>query len=81
VILYFRVSIKLGLPHRYNRFVRVRDQMVEDEKLENRSGVDKGLVAMFLRMTPEERLQANDNALRAILELRHAFERRGVSER
>jgi len=24
---------------------------------------------MFLRMSPEERLQANDNALRAILEL------------
>ncbi len=24
--------------------------------------VDKELVAMFLRMSPEERLQANDNA-------------------
>lgn len=28
---------------------------------------------MFLKMSPEERLQANDNALRAILELRNAF--------
>lgn len=55
--------------------------MVEDKKLENRFGVDKGLVAMFLRMSPEDRLQANDNALRVILELRHAFERREVSER
>ncbi len=55
--------------------------MVEEKKIENRPSVDKGLVAMFLRMSPEERLQANDNALRAILELRHAFERREVSER
>jgi hypothetical protein len=27
----------------------------------------KDLVAMFLKMSPEERLQANDNAARAIL--------------
>ncbi len=47
--------------------------MVKDTKAENQSGVDKGLVAVFLRMSPEERLQANDNALRAILELRHAY--------
>ena len=36
-------------------------------------GVDKGLVAMFLKMSPEERLQANDNAARTIQELRHAY--------
>ncbi len=35
--------------------------------------VDKGLVAMFLRMSIEERLRANDNAARAILELRNAY--------
>ncbi len=29
---------------------------------------------MFLKMSPEERLLANDNAARAILELRNAFE-------
>ncbi len=40
------------------------------------SGVDKGLVAMFLKMTPEERLRANDNAMRAILELRNAYQQR-----
>lgn len=39
------------------------------------SVVDKGLVAMFLRMSPEERLLANDNAVRAIMELRNAFRR------
>ena len=45
-------------------------------KPKNQSGVDKGLVAMFLRMTPEERLKANDNAARTILELRNAFKQR-----
>lgn len=39
----------------------------------NSSGVDKGLVAMFLKMSPEERLQANNNAIRAIQELRNAY--------
>jgi hypothetical protein len=42
----------------------------------NRSGVDKGLVALFLKMSPEERLRANDNAVRAILEMRNAFKQR-----
>lgn len=40
------------------------------------STVDKGLVAMFLKMTLEERLKANDNAVRAIMELRNAYQRR-----
>ena len=35
--------------------------------------VDKGLVAYFLKLSVEERLRANDNAVRAILELRNAF--------
>ena len=39
------------------------------------TGVDKTLVAMFLKMSPEERLKANDNAIRAILELRNAHQR------
>ena len=42
----------------------------------DQAGVDKGLVAMFLRMSPEERLQANDNACRTILELRDAYKQR-----
>jgi len=33
-------------------------------------GVDKGLIAMFLKMTPEERLKSNDNAINTIAELR-----------
>jgi hypothetical protein len=35
--------------------------------------VDKGLIEMFLKMTPEERLRANDNIIRAVVELRNAF--------
>ena len=55
--------------------------MVKETKFKNQSGVDKGLVAMFLRMSPEERLGANDNALRTILELRHAYRQRKTNER
>jgi len=42
-------------------------------EVKNDSGVDRGLVTMFLKMSPEGRLLANDNAMRAILELRSAF--------
>jgi hypothetical protein len=38
--------------------------------------VDKGLVVMFLRMSPEERLRANDNAICTILELRNGYQQR-----
>ena len=42
----------------------------------NQSGVDKGLIAMFLKMSVEERLLANDNAVIAIQELRSALRKR-----
>jgi hypothetical protein len=47
-----------------------RDQMPDTQ-----SEVDEGLVAMFIRMSPEERLRANDNMRRMILELRDAYKR------
>ena len=47
--------------------------MTKKTETKNCSGVDKGLVAMFLKMSPEERLRANDNAVRTILELRNAY--------
>ena len=47
--------------------------MAIDETFKNSQGVDKGLVAMFLKMSPEERLLANDNAARTIQELRDAY--------
>ena len=49
------------------------DQLVHETKNVDVAGVDKGLVAMFLKMSPEERLRSNDNAVRAILELRNAL--------
>ena len=58
-----------------------RCQMAKETETRNRSGVDKGLVAMFLKMSPEERLRANDNAARAILELRNAYERQKHTRR
>ncbi|MBW1706847.1 MAG: hypothetical protein JRJ86_17080 [Deltaproteobacteria bacterium] len=55
--------------------------MAKETKSANQSGVDKGLVAMFIRMSPEERLRANDNAFRTILELRDAYRQRKTNER
>jgi hypothetical protein len=37
--------------------------------------IDQGLITMFLKLTAEERLQANENAVQAILELQDAFRR------
>jgi hypothetical protein len=55
--------------------------MSEETKFNRQPSVDRGLVAMFLRMSPEERLQANDNAFRTILELRDAYRRQKANER
>jgi len=52
-----------------------------ETKVADESGVDKGLIAMFLRMSPEERLRANDDAFRTILELRDAYRRQKADER
>ncbi|MBW2039467.1 MAG: hypothetical protein JRI46_07725 [Deltaproteobacteria bacterium] len=55
--------------------------MSEETKIDRQSYVDRGLVTMFLRMSPEERLQANDNAFRTIQELRDAYRRQKAKER
>ncbi len=55
--------------------------MSDQMKSVDESGVDKALIAMFLRMSPEERLRANDNAFRTILELRDAYRRQKTNER
>ena len=36
-----------------------------DKQTNPQLGVDKGIIKMFLKMTPEERLRANDNTIRA----------------
>jgi hypothetical protein len=41
--------------------------------------MDRGLVAMFLKLSPEERLRANDNAARTILELRNAYHQQKIN--
>lgn len=55
--------------------------MSEETGIDKEPDVDRGLVGMFLRMSPEERLRANDNAFRTILELRDAYRRLKASER
>ena len=55
--------------------------MSNETKIADESGVDKGLVAMFLKMSPEERLRANDDAFRTILELRDAYRRQKADGR
>ena len=47
-----------------------------DTKPDQRYEVDRDLVTMFLRMSPEERIQTNDNSIRAILDLRDAFKKK-----
>ena len=53
--------------------------MAKKTKTKNSLDVDKGLVAMFLRMSPDERLLANDNMVRTILELRNAYKQRNTN--
>ncbi len=50
--------------------------MIKATAQKDSPSVDKGLVAMFLGMSPEERLLANDNMVRTILELRNAYRQR-----
>ena len=54
--------------------------MAEINEPQETSVVDKGLVAMFLKMSPEERLKANDNAVKAILELRNAYKQQTTKD-
>ncbi|MBU1171214.1 MAG: hypothetical protein KKD44_16770 [Proteobacteria bacterium] len=54
--------------------------MEDDVKTPNKSRVDKSLVAMFLKMSPEERMLANDNAVRAIVEMRYAYKQQHITK-
>ncbi|MCK7511278.1 MAG: hypothetical protein MZV70_49275 [Desulfobacterales bacterium] len=44
--------------------------------MNQRIGMDTELIRYYLEMTPEQRLAANDNAVRAIEELRNGFKKR-----
>jgi len=50
--------------------------MADKTESKNYSSVDKSLVAMFLKMSPEERLQMNDNFVCTIMELRNAYKQK-----
>ena len=50
-------------------------------KTKDYPGIDKGLIAMFLKMSPEERLLSNDNAVRTIIELRNAYNKQKVNKK
>ncbi len=55
--------------------------MTDKTQNKNNSSVDKSLVAMFLKMSPEERLQMNDNTVRTILELRNEYNQQKFHKR
>ena len=55
--------------------------MLQETKVTDKSDVDEGLITMFLRMSPEERLRANDDAFRTIMELRDAYRQQKSEER
>ena len=64
--------------------VKASEDMIEmalnnDKQKNKQLGVDKGLIRMFLKMTPEERLRSNDNTIRALMELRNAFKKQKTS--
>ena len=44
-----------------------------ENDVNRRIGVDTDLIRLFLELTPEQRLAANDNAVRAVEELRNGF--------
>jgi len=53
--------------------------MIKETEKKDSLNVDKGLIAMFIRMSPEERLQANDNTARTILELRDTHQQQKIN--
>ena len=55
--------------------------MAGETTIDDPAGADRGLIAAFLRMSPEDRLQASDNAFHTILELRDAYRRQKTCER
>jgi hypothetical protein len=48
---------------------------VHEGRIDDGTRVDRDLIRMFLEMTPEQRIAANDRAVRAIEELRNGFKK------
>lgn len=51
-----------------------KNEIVDEAASEDDAGVDEGLVAYFLSLTPDERLEVNDMMAQMILELRSAYQ-------
>jgi len=70
-----------GTPYIHNmiKITEVKMAQYSDMQKNLQLGVDKGLIKIFLKMTPEERLRANDNTIRALVELRNAFKKQKTS--
>ncbi len=66
-------SVHRSLLSNTNQLPKKDSGMAKKKNTKNPPVVDKGLVAMFLKMSPEARLQANDTAARTIKELRDAY--------
>jgi len=43
--------------------------------------VDEGLIKLFLKMSPEERLQSNDITIRTLVELKNAYRNKTIENR
>ncbi len=62
-------------------FSNTKKRLIVMQNNKRQSGVDKGLIAMFLKMSVDERLLANDNAVSTIKELKVAFRQRKNGKR
>ncbi len=71
--MLFLIHLQNCSAFKYKSITKKSSDMAKKKTTTNSLGVDKSLVAMFLKMSPEERLQANDNAARTIQELRDAY--------
>jgi len=54
---------------------RLRYMYEHENRMDDRTRVDRDLIRMFLEMTPEQRVAADDRAVRAIVELRNGFKK------
>ena len=73
------VYTKLHIDTYANEIGKVEMPQHSDKQKSLQFRVDKGLIEMFLKMTPEERVRSNDNTIRALVELRNAFNKQKTS--
>ena len=72
--------VALRTPDSFQTFKLDPELKLMDIQTEKHRGVDKGLVTVFLKMSPEARLESNDNASSTILELRNAYKQQKINK-